>query len=62
GSGVTAVFGLITNLMTGGIGLFYDTTASKITDMGELALLGGIIGLGFMALNWVFRLIPYAKK
>lgn len=62
GSGVSAIFGLITNLVTGGIGLFYDTATSQMTDFGELALLGAIVGLGFMALNWVFRLIPFAKK
>jgi len=62
GSGVSAVFGLITDLVTGGIGLFYDSATSKMTDFGELALLGAIVGLGFMALNWVFRLIPFAKK
>ena len=54
---VTAAFGFIEDILTGGIALIYDGTA--LTDLGELVLLTALIGLALWGLNFVISMIPF---
>ena len=41
------------------VGLIYSDAA--LTDLGELVLLGAIVGLGYFVLRWILSLIPFAR-
>jgi calcineurin-like phosphoesterase len=59
-TGFTAVIGLFTNVMGGGVGIIWDGTA--LTDAGELLLMSSLVGLGLFAINFAVRLIPFVKR
>ena len=58
---IPSVFTLITAIVSGPISIFYDSVGGALTDVGELTLLGAIIGLGWFGLRWVLKLIPFAR-
>lgn len=63
GNAAESVFTFFSGLITGGIGIIWTTTpAPGLTDFGELVLVGAAISVGFFALRWVLRLIPFARK
>lgn len=49
----------IGSVVDGGIGLVYNGTA--LTQLGELIFFGSLVGIGWFALSYVIRLIPFAK-
>lgn len=57
GAGVEAVGG-IGNLLSAGVGIFWDTTTSKLTDFGTIALVVAGIGLAFFAFKAIRGLLP----
>lgn len=58
---IGSVFTLIGDVVSGPIPVFYDSVGGALTDVGELTLLGAIIGLGWFGLRWVLKLIPFAR-
>jgi len=63
GTAATAVFTFLSGLVTGAIGMIWETTPTPgLTDFGELVLIAAALGIGFFALQWVLRLIPFAKR
>lgn len=57
GAGVEAIGG-VGDLMSAGVGVFWDTTTSKLTDFGTMALVVAGVGLAFMAFKAVRGLLP----
>jgi hypothetical protein len=56
------VFTFIGSLISGPISILYDSELSELTDVGELFMLGALLGLGFFGLRWVVKLIPFARS
>ena len=57
GNGITDVFTLFGSVFSGGIALFWDGTA--LTDLGEIMLLGAIVGLVLMGIKFIRSMIPF---
>ncbi len=57
GSVVTAFTTVIVSLFEGLIDIFYDSTATALTDVGNLVLCAFGISLVFFAFRFIFRLI-----
>ena len=66
---VSAIFGGITNAVTGifdiillafnsAANVFYDTATSELTLVGTLLLLSTGIGMAYAALRWIKSLMP----
>jgi len=63
GTAATTVFTFLTGLISGAIGMIWETTPTPgLTDFGELVLISAALGIGFFALRWVLSLIPFAKS
>jgi len=63
GTAATSVFTFLSGLVTGAIGVIWtETPTPGLTDFGELVLISAALGIGFFALRWVLRLIPFAKR
>ena len=60
GSGIAAVFTLFGNVFTGGIGLIW-VEGTGLTDLGELLLLGAVVGLALWGINFVRSMIPFLR-
>ena len=60
-NGLTSVFGVFTNALTGGIALFWDSTNSALTDLGEVMLLSAVVGLVLFGIRFIRRMIPFVK-
>ena len=65
GDGMASVFTFFGNVFGGGISVFYDATlnagAGGMTEVGELLLLGALIGLALWGLNFVRSMIPFLR-
>jgi hypothetical protein len=59
GNGLSGVFGLIGNAMSGGVNLFYD--AGAITELGEVLLLSAVVGLALFGIRFIRGAIPFLK-
>ena len=57
--GIGAVFTFFGDVLTGGISLFY--TESAITELGELLLLGALVGLAYWGIKFVRSMIPFVR-
>lgn len=57
GAGVQAVGG-IGDLMSAGVGIFWNSDTSKLTDFGTIALVIAGIGVAFMAFKAIRGLLP----
>lgn len=60
GDGISSVFGLFGDVMTGGIGLIWES-GTGLTVLGELLLLGAIVGLVLFGIRFVRSLIPFVR-
>lgn len=60
-NGLTDVFDLIGDALTGGIALFWDASASSLTDLGEVMLLSAVVGLVLFGIRFIRRMIPFVK-
>jgi len=58
---VGAVFTFFGDLLGGPISLFWDSTTSALTELGELLLMGALVGLALFAIRWVRGVIPFLK-
>lgn len=57
GAWLSGFWGLVSETIDGALALFWDSTTSKLTIMGTLLLFGIAVGLVYMGLNFVQRLI-----
>ena len=60
-NGLTDVFDLIGDALTGGIALFWDASTSALTDLGEVMLLSAVVGLVLFGIRFIRRMIPFVK-
>ena len=58
--GITAVFTFFGTVFSGGISIFW-VTETGLTDLGELLLMGALIGLGLWGINFIRRMIPFVR-
>lgn len=61
GTGITDVFDFFGDVMTGGISLFYDSVGTSLTELGELLLIGALVGLALWGISFVRSMIPFLK-
>ena len=63
--GIGAVFTFFGNVLTGGIGLFYvgpeGEVPGYVTELGELLLLGALVGLAYWGIKFVRSMIPFVR-
>lgn len=61
-TGLTSVFDLFSSAFTGFIGMIYvKTPAPALTELGELLLMGAVVGLAYMGIRFVRSMIPFVK-
>lgn len=64
-TGLTSVFELFGSSFTGFISMIYaspDGTAPKaLTELGDLLLMGAVVGLAYMGIRFVRSMIPFVK-
>ena len=58
---VPDVFDLFLVVLSGGIGVLYDSVAVALTDVGEIVLLSAVVGLAMFGLQWIRSLIPFVR-
>lgn len=58
---VSAVFTFFGDLLGGPISLFYDSVGGELTELGELLLMGALVGLALFAIRWVRGVIPFLR-
>jgi len=67
GDNVSAVFELLGDVLAGPIAMFWTAspdagvTPSELTELGELLLMGALIGLAYFAIRFVRSMIPFLK-
>ena len=61
GSAITEFASVIGNGFTGIISLFYNSTTSALTPLGELMLIGVGVGLVYMAFRMIKNLISLRR-
>lgn len=52
----TSAVGGIGDVLTSGVSIFWDSTASQLTDVGTILLVVGGIGIAFFAFRFLRRL------
>jgi len=57
GAWLSGFWGLVSDTMDGALSLFYNATDSELTILGVLLLFGIAVGLVYLGLNFVMRLI-----
>lgn len=60
-TGITGVFDLITKIFDGGVDMFYDSVGLALTTLGELLLLGALVGLAIWGINFIRSMIPFLR-
>lgn len=60
-TGITDVFTFFADVFGGGIGMFYDSVGGALTELGELLLLGALVGLSLWGIKFVRSMIPFLK-
>lgn len=55
------MFTFFGDLLAGPVSMFYDSTGGALTDLGELLLMGALVGLGLFAIKWVRSVIPFLR-
>jgi hypothetical protein len=61
GNGITDVFDLFGDVLVGGVALFWNSTTSALTELGEVMLLSAIVGLVLFGIRFIRRMIPFVK-
>ncbi|MFW6046906.1 MAG: hypothetical protein ACOCP4_03860 [Candidatus Woesearchaeota archaeon] len=57
GDGIGGVMDLFGDAMTGFVALVYD--GSAITELGELLLMGAVVGMALFGIRFVRSMIPF---